>query len=59
MQTLLALERDPRPPGIAKLSGTVNRWRVRIGDYRILFEVDDRAQTVLVLRIVHRREAYR
>ena len=58
-QTLLALERDPRSPDIAKLSGTVNRWRVRTGDYRILFEVDDTAQTVLVLRIVHRREAYR
>lgn len=58
-QTLLALEQDPRPPSVTKLSGTANRWRVRIGDYRILFEVDDKAQAVLVLRIAHRREAYR
>jgi mRNA interferase RelE/StbE len=58
-QALLALERDPRPPGVGRLSGTDNGWRIRAGDYRILFEVDDEAQTVLVLRIAHRREAYR
>jgi mRNA interferase RelE/StbE len=58
-RTFLALEQDPRPPGVAKLSGTANGWRIRVGDYRILFEVDDEAQTVLVLRVAHRREAYR
>lgn len=58
-QALLALEREPRPSGVAKLSGAANSWRIRIGDYRILFEVDDEVQTVLVLRIAHRREAYR
>ena len=58
-QALLALEQEPRPPGVAKLSGTANGWRIRVGDYRILFEVDDDAQTVLVLRVAHRREAYR
>jgi mRNA interferase RelE/StbE len=58
-QTLLALEREPRPPGVTKLGGTIDRWRVRVGDYRVLFEIDDKTQTVLVLRIAHRREAYR
>ena len=56
---LFALEKDPRPPGITKLTGSANLWRVRVGDYRILFEIDDSAQTVLVLRIAHRRDAYR
>lgn len=58
-RALLALEQDPRPPGVTKLSGTSDGWRIRVGDYRILFEVDDDAQTVLVLRVAHRREAYR
>lgn len=56
---LFALENDPRPPGVTKLTGSANLWRVRVGDYRILFEIDDSAQTVLVLRIAHRRDAYR
>lgn len=34
-------------------------WRVRVGDYRVLFEIDDPAQAVLVFRLAHRREAYR
>ncbi len=58
-KTLLALETDPRPTGAAKLSGERNRWRVRVGDYRILYEVDDASRQVLVLRIAHRRDAYR
>ncbi|WP_447977308.1 type II toxin-antitoxin system RelE family toxin [Candidatus Nitrospira bockiana] len=56
---LFALEHDPRPPGVTKLAGGHDVWRVRVGSYRILFEIDDPAQTVLVLRIAHRRDAYR
>lgn len=56
---LLALENDPRPPGAAKLSGHQKRWRLRVGGYRILYEVDDATRQVLVLRVAHRREAYR
>lgn len=41
-QALLALEQEPRPPGVTKLSGTANQWRVRVADYRILFEIDDK-----------------
>lgn len=59
MENLFGLEHNPRPPGVAKLTGRANLWRVRVGDYRILFEIDDPAQTVLVLRIAHRRDAYR
>jgi mRNA-degrading endonuclease RelE of RelBE toxin-antitoxin system len=36
-----------------------NDWRIRIGDYRVIYEIDDRAKVVKVMRIRHRREAYR
>lgn len=49
----------PRPSGVAKLRGTDNEWRIRIGDYRVIYEIDDMQQLVNVLRIKHRREAYR
>ncbi|MDR7420652.1 MAG: type II toxin-antitoxin system RelE/ParE family toxin [Armatimonadota bacterium] len=58
-EALLALEADPRPSGVTKLAGSASRWRMRVGDYRILFEVRDSDQTVLVLRIAHRRDVYR
>jgi mRNA interferase RelE/StbE len=58
-QALLALEDEPRPHGVNKLAGYANRWRVRIGDYRVVYQIDDQAQEVIVLRIAHRREVYR
>jgi mRNA interferase RelE/StbE len=58
-QALLALEDEPRPHGVTKLAGYANRWRVRIGDYRVIYQIDDQASEVIVLRIAHRREAYR
>ena len=53
------LANDPRPKGCEKLAGAVNAWRVRQGDYRILFTVDDEARVVDVFKIGHRREVYR
>ena len=58
-QYLLQLESEPRHSGVEKLVGRPNSWRVRVGDYRILYEIDDTKQRVTVYRIVHRREAYR
>jgi mRNA interferase RelE/StbE len=58
-EALLSLEETPRPPGAIKLRGGENDWRVRIGDYRIIYEIDDSARLVTILRIQHRREAYR
>jgi len=49
---------DPRPPGCKKLKGGDNEWRIRIGDYRIVYVIDDTARTVDVTRIAHRREVY-
>jgi mRNA interferase RelE/StbE len=57
-QALHALADDPRPPGCMKLSGRQG-WRIRVGDYRILYDIDDRERTVTVARIRHRGEAYR
>ncbi len=56
---LRGLITDPRPRGSRKLVGTDSDYRIRIGDYRIAYEVDDRAGTIIVYRIRHRREAYR
>lgn len=53
----LALE--PRPHGVAKLAGDDNLWRVRVGEYRIVYEIHDGRLVVLVLRIAHRRDVYR
>ena len=49
---------DPRPRGSVKLAGR-NDYRVRVGDYRIVYAVDDDERLVLVARIAHRREVYR
>lgn len=56
---LKALADDPRPAGCRKLSGSKSDWRIRIGDRRVLYEIDDKARVVRVMRIRHRREAYR
>ena len=52
------LASTPRPPGCKKLKGGDKEWRIRVGDYRVVYVVDDTARTVDVTRIAHRREAY-
>jgi mRNA interferase RelE/StbE len=52
------LSNEPRPPGCEKLSG-VNAYRVRQGDYRILYRVDDQTRVVEIFKVGHRREIYR
>lgn len=59
VQAVLDLLADePRPPAATQLVGGVGEWRVRTGDYRIVYEVIDDQLVVLVLRIGHRREIY-
>jgi mRNA interferase RelE/StbE len=58
MSRLEALAEAPRPPGCKKLKGGDNEWRIRLGNYRAVYEIDDAAQTVDVTRIAHRREVY-
>ena len=53
-----ALASNPRPPGVQKLSGE-EKYRLRQGDYRVLYEIVDQELIVTVVRIGHRREVYR
>jgi len=53
-----ALAEEPRPHGCEKLSGD-ERYRIRQGVYRVLYEIDDRGARVTIVKIAHRREAYR
>jgi mRNA interferase RelE/StbE len=55
---LALLAVDPRPFGVQKLSG-IGGYRIRIGNYRILYDVNDKQHLVSIYRIKHRREAYR
>lgn len=50
---------NPRPPGTTKLSGEDELYRVRVGDYRIIYSIEDRVLIVLVVAIGHRRDIYR
>ena len=52
------LAEDPRPPGCEKLSGE-DKYRVRQGDYRVIYLVNDESREVFVFKIGHRREVYR
>lgn len=54
-----ALAKDPRPHGVEKLSGEEGIYRIRVGDYRVLYKISDRQLMVLVVRVRHRRDAYR
>jgi mRNA interferase RelE/StbE len=56
---LQGLASEPRPSGAIKLKGADNVWRVRTGSYRILYQIEDKKLTVLVLKIDHRRQAYK
>lgn len=53
------LATDPRPLGRVKLTGRENRWRVRAGNYRVVYEVHDDRLLVLVVDVGHRSEIYR
>ncbi|OGK99726.1 MAG: hypothetical protein A3E31_04940 [Candidatus Rokubacteria bacterium RIFCSPHIGHO2_12_FULL_73_22] len=54
-----ALATDPRPPGCVKLQGAADLWRIRIGDYRVVYSVDDNARVVDIRVVRHRSDAYR
>jgi mRNA interferase RelE/StbE len=59
MPRLENLSVSPRPPGCKKLKGGDKEWRIRVGDYRVVYEIDDGAKTVDVTRIAHRRKVYK
>ncbi len=53
-----ALAVNPRPPGCKKLRDSYDEWRIRIGDYRAIYFIDDKNAVVEVTRIRHRRDVY-
>jgi len=59
VSSMRTLADDPRPPGCIKLSGSKDLYRVRVGDYRILYQVRNSEILVVVLEIGNRREIYR
>jgi mRNA interferase RelE/StbE len=56
---IMALAETPRPRGVERVQGTPGGLRVRVGDYRILYTVDDAQQVVTIGRVRHRRDVYR
>lgn len=54
-----ALAHTPRPPGAVKLGGEEDTYRIRVGSYRVLYEVHDRILLVVLLKVADRKEAYR
>ena len=59
LDAIEALADDPRPPGCIQLKGGDGELRIRVGDNRIIYDVQDDALVILVLRVGHRREVYR
>jgi mRNA interferase RelE/StbE len=55
---ILALAENPRPAGCKKLRGYKDQWRIRIGDWRVIYLIDDSAKRISITRVAHRREAY-
>jgi mRNA interferase RelE/StbE len=55
---ILALASEPRPPGCLKVKSAEGVWRIRVGDWRIGYEIDDSLQEVVVIKVGHRSEFY-
>jgi mRNA interferase RelE/StbE len=53
-----SLAADPRPSGCRKLHGYKDVWRIRVGDYRVVYIIDDDRKIVSITRVAHRREVY-
>ena len=58
-KAILSLSDNPRPVGCLKLMGEDKFWRIRKGDYRIIYTLDDSKKTITILKIKHRKEVYR
>ncbi|MCE7068378.1 type II toxin-antitoxin system RelE/ParE family toxin [Dyadobacter sp. CY326] len=58
LTAIKSLSSDPRPSGCKKLVGSQNTFRIRIGDYRVLYAIEDQIRIVEIAAVKHRREAY-
>ena len=59
LDTIESLATSPRPDEVKKLASTENAWRIRVGDYRIIYSIEDDILVVTVVRVAHRREVCR
>ena len=59
IKAIQALAANPRPPDCRKLAGSKHDWRIRVGDYRVVYEIADQIRVVRVNRVRHRREVHR
>jgi mRNA interferase RelE/StbE len=59
LRDITALGDDPRPPGCLKLKGFQDEYRVRVGDYRVRYHIDDNANVVELVDVRHRKDVYR
>ncbi|MBC8204320.1 type II toxin-antitoxin system RelE/ParE family toxin [bacterium] len=53
-----SLTDNPRPKGCGKITGSKNDWRIRIGNYRVIYEINDKEESLNIMRVKHRKEAY-
>ena len=53
------LAENPKSSGCRKLIGSKNEWRQRVGSHRVIYEIDDKAKVIRIMRVRHRREVYR
>jgi mRNA interferase RelE/StbE len=58
-ESLDQLQQDPRPSGVVKLQGEDQLYRVRVGDYRIVYTIDDHDKIIKITRIRHRQDVYK
>ncbi len=56
---ILSLRENPYPPGAKMLKGNLVGWRIRVGDYRIVYTIDEELKTITIVRVRHRRDVYR
>ena len=56
--TIEALAKEPRPKGCRKLTAEKNLWRLRVGDYRVIYTIDDDKQAIDIVAVRHRSKAY-
>jgi mRNA interferase RelE/StbE len=59
IEKIVLLAQDPRPQGAIKLKGYDDEYRIRVGDYRVRYEIDDEEFVVLLLFCKHRKDVYR
>ncbi|MEW5946350.1 MAG: type II toxin-antitoxin system RelE/ParE family toxin [bacterium] len=58
ISSIKTLRENPRPHGCRKITGSKSDWRIRIGEFRVIYEIDDKEKAVRVMRVRHRRSAY-